>query len=53
MSDTQGTHGNSCLKWKFVAEITTFGLPHLGGWVEANQSFFEKVQNGPKVMVKI
>ena len=33
--------------------MTAFGHLHLGGWVEANQSFFEKVQNGPKVMVKI
>ena len=54
MSDTQGPVGTHA--WNRNLWLK---LPHLdiriwvGGWVEANQSFFEKVQNGPKVMVKI
>ena len=36
-----------------MAEITTFGFPHLGEWVGWLTKIFEKVQNGLKVMVKI
>ena len=48
-SDTQGTRGNKCLKWKIVAE--NYCIWQWGGGGPTN--FFAKVQNGLKTIAKI